>query len=303
MASPKVTIEYIIELARTAGAIIKEKVNVRTKEIASKQSDADLVTETDVAVEKLLKSRITQQYHTHKFLCEESAEKDQRLTDEPTWIIDPIDGTTNFVHTAPLTCVAIAFAEKGVVQLGVVYNPVTEDLFYACLGGGSYSQLAGSTVPIRMQTSSCTQLGNAMLATGFCVSPRHKAQQQKLKQTLADDVVEKLCKIQELSDYNFKAMLLGVREMRAIGSCALSLAYLAAGWVDVYAEIGVKEWDMAAGILMINEAGGAVGKYDGSPIDDMHSRTLIGGANAGLVKQLSQIVKGPPFESADLDNV
>eukprot|EP01071_Lankesteria_metandrocarpae_P006126 Lankesteria_metandrocarpae@DN4249_c0_g1_i2.p1 len=126
----EVDIGFIKEIAYEAGETIKDAIS-KEKKVSVKYSDADLVTETDISVEAHLRTRIASKFPNHEFLCEESAVKGQRLGNAPTWIIDPIDGTSNFVHSLPFVCVSIGYSVNKEMIHGVVYNPISDSMFYA----------------------------------------------------------------------------------------------------------------------------------------------------------------------------
>ncbi|KAK9031450.1 hypothetical protein V6N11_032828 [Hibiscus sabdariffa] len=201
-----------VDAAKKAGEVIR-KGFYQTKNVEHK-GQVDLVTETDKACEDLVFNHLKQHYPSHKFIGEETTAAcgASELTDEPTWIVDPLDGTTNFVHGFPFVCVSIGLTIGKVPTVGVVYNPIMNELFTAVLGKGAF--LNGT--PIRV--SSQNELVKSLLATE-------------------------------------------VRSLRMSGSCALNLCGIACGRLDLFYEIGYGgPWDVAAGVLIVKEAGGLV--YD-----------------------------------------
>ncbi|MGW8161645.1 MAG: inositol monophosphatase family protein, partial [Desulfobulbales bacterium] len=156
----------------------------------------------------------------------------------PVWIIDPLDGTTNFAHNFPWFAVSIAFYDKGESQVGVIYHPMQDELFCATRGGGAWLN------DRRLKVSGVDALQNALVATGFPYD------------------------IQKRPDYvlaMLKKILTHVQGVRRPGAAALDLAYLACGRLDAFWEVGLKPWDSAAGYLLVAEAGGTMSRFDGSP--------------------------------------
>jgi len=194
----------------------------------------DLVTQTDKEVEDFIINSIKQEYPNHCFLAEESYDGlSYNLTDEPTWIIDPIDGTTNFVHRYPLVCVSIGFAIKKRVVVGVVYNPVLNELYEAIVGKGSL--LNGK----RIHVSNCSQIHKSLIATNVGYD------------RTAEGIQFMLNNIRNLLECN-------VQSIRSQGTAALDLCAVACGRIDCFYEFGIHPWDIAAGMLIVQEAGGHV---------------------------------------------
>jgi len=241
---------FAVELAREAGKIIRDGFSA-PKHISFKGS-VDLVTETDQAVENLVMGRIKERFPEHTFVAEESVSAgkfEEVLTDRPTWLIDPIDGTTNFVHQFPWTCISIGYAVGKKVMVGVVFNPVLNELFIAVRGCGSYKN------GVRLATSHTENLKQCLLATGFAYDR-------------SEENVDRMM-------VRFRACVANVRDIRRAGSAALDICYVAAGVLDCYFEIGVHAWDVAAGSLMIEEAGGIVSHIDGRRDYDMCKREVL----------------------------
>ncbi|MED4601555.1 inositol monophosphatase family protein [Paenibacillus validus] len=213
----------------------------------TKYSPHDLVTEVDKGAELMIRKLIHTHFPSHAILGEEGVEPGPEASkaalaqvsdEEYLWIIDPLDGTTNFVHGFPFFSVSIALAYRGEVIVGVVYNPVHNELFVAEKGKGAY--LRGK----RMHVSSETALRDSLIATGF-PADRKVALAHNLKG------------VQAVSPY--------VRNLRVAGSAALHMAYVAAGRLSGFWEIGLNAWDMAAGALLIQESGGRVTDTLGNP--------------------------------------
>jgi len=192
----------------------------------------DLVTATDLAVERLLTARLTALLPGSTVLGEETS--GQARLDGPTWIVDPIDGTTNFVHGFPFVCTSVALYDGGEVVLGVVNAPILGQCFCAGRGLGAFCN------DVRLAVSAVSALEDSLVATGFPYTVR-----ENMDELLPD----------------MRAVLNATQGIRRPGSAALDLAFLAAGRVDAYYEIGLHPWDVAAGWLLVTEAGGRVGTY------------------------------------------
>ncbi|HLA74901.1 MAG TPA: inositol-1-monophosphatase [Gammaproteobacteria bacterium] len=222
-----------VRAARSAGNIIARAVDrVDTFNVALK-SQNDFVTEIDHQAEQEIIKVIRKAYPNHGILAEESGAQNG---DEYIWVIDPLDGTTNFLHGFPQFSVSIGIKYKGQLEQGVVYDPLRQELFTATRGGGA--QLNDR----RLRVSRAKGLEGALLGTGFPF--KHQ---------------------QHLDPYlnTFRALFPMTAGIRRAGSAALDLAYVAAGRLDGFWEIGLSEWDMAAGILIIQEAGGMVSDFSG----------------------------------------
>lgn len=229
-------LNFAIETARDAGRVLLEKFG--RIESVTKKGDINLVTEADLASEALIVERIKSHFPRHAILAEEAG--NAVVTGENgghKWIIDPLDGTTNYAHGYPCFCVTIALEHEGEVVLGVTYDPTRDELFTAEKGRGA--TLNGK--PIRV--SRTDELGNALLVTGFPYDIKHR---EKFARHLTE-------------------FLLTSRGVRRDGSAAIDLAYVACGRFDGFWEEGLNPWDVAAGKLLIEEAGGTVSYYDGSP--------------------------------------
>ena len=228
-------LNFAIETARGAGAILLEKYGRNIS--VSKKGDIDLVTEADLASEKFIIERIQTHYPQHCILAEESG-----VLGEPSewkWIIDPLDGTTNFAHAYPCFCVTIALEKDGVVVLGVTYDPTRDELFAAEKHHGA----SLNNKPIRV--SDVGQLSESLLVTGF---PYDIAKRDSLANT-------------------FETFLLESQAVRRDGSAAIDLAYVACGRFEGFWEEGLNAWDVAAGVLLVEEAGGRTSSYGGSALD------------------------------------
>lgn len=219
--------------ARSAGDIIVRYMDrVDELTVASKRAN-DFVSEVDRQAEDVIIRALRRAYPDHGILAEESG---KQSGDEYLWIIDPLDGTTNFLHGFPSFSVSIALQRKGTLEQAVVYDPLLQEMFTATRGSGAMVNNR------RLRVSQRKGLEGALLGTGFPFK-----QQQHLDAYLA----------------TFKALFPSTAGIRRQGSAALDLAYVAAGRMDGFWEIGLNPWDMAAGVLLIREAGGIAGDFEG----------------------------------------
>jgi len=233
MNHPKLK-RILLQAFKSAGTLVRQSIT-RQKTI-TKKGEIDLVTEIDCAAEKRIIKIISKAFPDHSFLCEESAATGHS---KHRWIIDPIDGTTNFAHSLPICSVSIAYEENGIVQMGGVYDPVREELFYAEKGRGAF--LNGKKIKV----SKTKKLNDALLATGFPYDRRKDP--------------DKYLRI-------FREFLMQAQEIRRLGSAALDLCYVACGRFDGYWEAKLSPWDKAAGMLILKEAGGKLSDYAGKPL-------------------------------------
>ncbi|MGO4370948.1 inositol monophosphatase family protein [Paenibacillus sp. 2TAB19] len=237
-----------INCASKAGEWIKTKLGNHAS-LDIKYSSHDLVTEVDKGSERLIKNLVLTHFPHHSFLGEEGVKPgpeasaralEDKIDAEYLWIVDPIDGTTNFVHGFPFFCVSIALAYKGEVIVGVVYDPVKDELFVAEKGKGAY--VHGK----RMSVSSEETLRGSLVATGLPADHQYAL---------------------PVNLRGITAVAPQVRNLRIAGSAALHMAYVAAGRLSGFWEIGLNSWDLAAGSLLIQESGGIVTDTNGKPYD------------------------------------
>lgn len=228
-------LNFAIETARDAGHVLLEKFGRITA--VTKKGDINLVTEADLASEELIVERIKSYYPKHSILAEEGGDV-LKIEGANTWkwIIDPLDGTTNYAHGYPCFCVTLALEHGEEIVIGVTYDPTRNELFSAEKGRGA--TLNGK--PIRV--SSTQKLSEALIVTGF---PYDFKQRENFARHLTE-------------------FMLSSRGVRRDGSAAIDMAYVACGRFDGFWEEGLNPWDVAAGKLMIEEAGGTVTYYDGS---------------------------------------
>ena len=251
-------LNFAMETAREAGQILLEKFGRNIK--ISKKGDIDLVTEADLAAEKLIVEKIKSYYPRHTILAEESGLND--VTSEFKWIIDPLDGTTNYAHGYPCFAVNIALEYQGSIIVAVTYDPTRNEMFSAEKGQGA--NLNGRKIHV----SETEKLGNALLVTGFPYNFAQKADFAK----------------------NLTNFLLNARGVRRDGSAAIDMAYIACGRFDGFWEEGLNPWDMAAGVLLIEEAGGQLSTYENTPFN-LYKPPVCGSnglIHAEMIKVLSQ---------------
>ena len=225
------TLNIAVKAARRAGSIItRASEDIGSLTINDKGYN-DFVTEVDLASEKEIIRVLKASYPDHAFLGEESGLSHQA---DSVWIIDPLDGTTNFLHGFPQYCISIALEEKGEITQAVIYDPNRNDLFTATKGQGAYLNQR------RMRVSNKSKLKESILGTGF---PFRDFQHLPVYLKIFEEVVR------------------GTSGIRRPGSAALDLAYVAAGWFDGFFEINLSKWDIAAGGLLVTEAGGIVSDF------------------------------------------
>jgi len=225
-------LEAAVEIAREAGRILCEEFE-RPRQISYK-GEVDIVTQADKRSEHAIVRRLTEYFPGHSIAAEEGtgSEKDSEFR----WHVDPLDGTTNFAHGYPCFCVSIALAQRDSVIAAVVYNPFYNELFAAARGQGA--TLNGKAIHV----SKSSALATSLLCTGFPVQNRQLSPN-----------------LQFYGDFTMRS-----HGVRRDGSAALDLAYVAAGRFDGFWEFGLKKWDTAAGVLLIEEAGGKVSDFDGA---------------------------------------
>jgi myo-inositol-1(or 4)-monophosphatase len=249
--------QVAIRAARKAGLLLKRRLGQK-RQIRYKGA-VNLVTEMDFLAERTIVSQIRQRYPDHGFLAEE---KTHLQGSSPyRWVIDPLDGTTNYAHSFPVFSVSIALQKERDVILGVVYDPTREELFVAKKGKGA--RLNGKKIHV----SSTPKLAECLLATGFPYDIRESA---------ADNFD------------HFRNFALRAHAVRRAGSAALDLCYVAAGRFDGFWEMKLGPWDMAAGTLMVSEAGGQVTDFLGNPIalDGRHVLASNGKIHREMIKIL-----------------
>ncbi|XP_058064096.1 inositol monophosphatase 1-like [Anopheles bellator] len=241
--------EHVLGLVESAGSLIASR-NSDRKRVLEKSSNIDLLTETDQQVERMLMDGISAKYPDHRFIGEEetSEGKKAELTDAPTWIIDPVDGTMNFVHSFPHSCISIALLVAQTTEIAIIFNPIVGQKFTARRGKGAF--LNGK--PIRVSEE--TRFAYALATTEFGTSREE----------------EKTAVVLE----NIGKLIRQIHGMRSLGSAALNMAMVALGGADFNYEFGIHAWDIAAGDLLVREAGGVCLDPAGGPLDLMSRRVL-----------------------------
>ena len=262
-------------VAREAGRAIREAIGKKKKATQTKTSDADLVTETDQECERIIVRTIKEEYPMHRFIGEEEVSESgvmPELTDAPTWMIDPVDGTTNFVHGFPFVCVCVGLCVRKKPVLGVVYNPVLDEFFAAREGRGAY--LNGE----RIRVSETGELRAAVFATEIGT----KRDAGTIDATYG----------------RVSALTMRARSVRMTGSCACNMTGVACGRLDGFYELGFGgPWDVAAAACVLAEAGGKILDPSGLPFDIMSRRVLA--TNAKLDGEMAAILSKVPLGPSD----
>jgi len=256
-----------IKAARAAGGIINRASLDLDRVAVSTKSHNDFVTEVDLAAENAVIDVLLGAYPGHGILAEESGRTRGAKDSEHVWIIDPLDGTTNFIHGFPVYAVSIALAVRGVVQQAVVYDPSRNDLFYASKGRGAFLN------DKRLRVSRRTRLLESLIGTGF---PFRKGDNFKRYMKMFEEVMQHCA------------------GLRRPGAASLDLCYVAAGWYDGFFETGLSPWDIAAGSLLVTEAGGLIGNFTGEA-DFLFQREIVAG-NPKVYGQLVSILS--PYSQA-----
>lgn len=253
-------IDLAIRAARDAGQYLKENVGRARAVETKKGEERNLVSEIDKGAEARIISLIKSRYPDHDVLAEESGGAESSGTYR--WIIDPLDGTTNFLHGVPIFCVSIGIEFNGQIVAGVVYDPNLDEMFTAELGSGTF--LNGK----RIQVSSTDEILRSLLVTGFpydiARNPHHAVE-------------------------HFGNFLMAARGIRRLGSAALDLSYVAAGRFDGFWEVHLQPWDMAAGKLLVEEAGGRTTDFSGSPAR-IHGKQIIA-SNGHLHNAMLEVIR------------
>ncbi len=248
-----------IEIAKEAGRFLKINLG-KVKNIQTKKEEINLVTEIDKESEKKIVEFIKSKFPHHSILAEESGEA--KSDSGYKWIIDPLDGTTNYTHSFPVFCVSIALEYKGEVILGVIYDPNFDELFWAEKGKGAF--LNGKKISV----SKTDKLIKSMLATGFPYNVRENP----------DNCIE-----------HFVNFLMEAQAIRRLGSAALDLAYVACGRLDGFWEVNLNPWDVAAGKIILEEAGGKITDFYGNEFS-IYTKGVV--ASNGLIhNQMLEVIK------------
>ena len=246
-------LEPAVEIAREAGALVsryfERHIGYQTK------GEFDLVTEADRASEKLIVDRLRSHFPSHNIVAEEGG--GHQSASEYRWYVDPLDGTTNFAHSFPYFNVTLALEREGEIVVGVVFDPTRNELFTAERGAGSYLNNR------RIHVSSVGQLSGSLGATGFPSRKRHH----------------------NVNIHFYYQLAMASHGVRRTGSAAIDLSYVACARLDLYWEFGLKPWDLAAGTLLVEEAGGRVSDMHGAKHSATDSETVLAD-NAALHEQV-----------------
>ncbi len=239
------------QAARQAGDYLREHLgSVRAQDVTYK-GDIDIVTPYDLEAQRLVVQSIKAAFPDHSFLTEERQEKTGASSSASRWIIDPLDGTTNYARGFPYFCVSLALEVSGQVELGVVYAPMLDELFYATRGGGAFMN------GLPMQASTTPRLKEAVVSTGFPYDNGATLQ----------ECLRLLARITPIA-----------RTSRCLGAAALDICYVACGRLDAYWDIEMSPWDIAAGGLIVSEAHGRVTGVKGQPFDHLGHSILASNA-------------------------
>jgi len=242
-------LNFAIQVAKDAGRLLRDRVGTRIN--VDHKGSINIVTDVDLASEKLIREAISTYYPRHQVLAEEGGLSESES--EYRWIVDPLDGTTNYAHGYPVFCVSIALECKGAIVLGVVYDPMRDELFTAEQGGGA----ALNNRPIRV--SKTAELMQGLLSTGFPY----------------DIKTSKLTNLDHWANFAMNAQAL-----RRDGAAALDLCYVACGRFDGFWELNLSPWDTAAGALIVSEAGGRLTDFSGGAFSNYKPEIV---ASNGLV--------------------
>ncbi|MDQ0190894.1 inositol monophosphatase [Alicyclobacillus cycloheptanicus] len=289
-ADLQVVLATAMQAAAAAGAYFRARIDEQ-KDVKIKTTLADVVTEVDPACERMIRDIITAAFPNHSILGEEttapgteaSAAAVAEVADHPSlWIIDPLDGTTNFVAAIPLSVVSIGYAEHGALRVGVVYDPYRDELFYAIAGLGAYVTNAadakawgqrvstGASLSMpgrRLQVTETDALHRSIVATGFPARGEVRARMTE-------------------AGWQLSGM---VKNLRALGAAALHLAYVAAGRIDAFYECDLNAWDLAGGVCLVLEAGGTVAELGGGPYT-LQVRDIVASGHPALTREIQSLV-------------
>ncbi len=254
------------EIAREAGALLMEYFRQRVQ--IEYKGDVDLVTVADRKSEALILERIRARWPSHDVLAEEGGRVDHGS--DYRWYVDPLDGTTNFAHGFPVFCVSLALEHKGQRVAGVLYDPTRDELFAAERGGGAYLNQQ------RIHVSTTANLAECLVATGFPSHKRHK----------------------NPNIFFYHQITLRTHGVRRAGSAALDLACVACGRFDGFWEFNLNPWDTAAGVLIVEEAGGRVTNLRGGPfqIDSRETLASNGLVHAAMLEEFDKLYSGRDLE-------
>ena len=251
-------------VSEVGGYIRAQRLRFKPSDLEQK-SDNSLVSFVDKEAEQRLIEGLSKLLPESRFLSEET--RSSTRLDQPgwLWVVDPLDGTTNFIHQLPAYCVSVALLENGRSILGIIYDVPHQNCYWALRGEGSFLNKE------QIFVSRTSSIENSLLGVGF----------------FAEDSVSAHLYVEALSKLSMRT-----RGWRRLGSAALQMAFVAAGYLDAYIDVGLKAWDVAAGLLLIEEAGGRLSSFSGSPIDINSVELLVAGeAHASFLKFMQSIVE------------
>lgn len=269
--------DVAVKVAREAGAVIRKAADCEIR-VCTKSSTVDLVTKTDERVEKIIFTALKKEFGegTHCFIGEESVSKGEAciLTDKPTWIIDPVDGTTNFVHGFPFVAVSIAFAVNRELEFGVIYSCFEDKMYKARKGMGAFCDDEKITV------SDVEDIKKSIIISehGTDRSPE---------------------KVEKIFSTMRKILCIPVHGLRGSGTAATNMCLVACGAVEAFFEIGIHCWDIAAGAVIVKEAGGVLLDVNGGPFDLM-SRRMVSANNKKIAERIIKEIEIFPAERDDV---
>ncbi|XP_034427672.1 inositol monophosphatase 1-like [Hippoglossus hippoglossus] len=268
--------EFAVQVARKAGAEIRKAGDSEIR-VMTKSCTVDLVTKTDERVEKIIIGSLKEEFGegTHCFIGEESVAKGEPcvLTDKPTWIIDPVDGTTNFVHGFPFVAVSIAFAVNKELEFGVVYSCLEDKMYKARNGKGAFCN------DELIQVSDVKDIKKSIIISEHGYDRRPES-------------------VTKIFSTMRKILCIPVHGLRGSGTAATNMCLVASGAVEAFFEIGIHCWDIAAGAVIVKEAGGVLLDVDGGPFDLM-SRRMVSGNNDIIAKRIIQEIETFPVVRDD----
>ncbi|MBD2137371.1 inositol monophosphatase [Anabaena sp. FACHB-1237] len=268
MVNLQIFLDIATEAALAAGVVLQDYLGKLEDAVTEKGRPGDLVTAADKASEQVILDVLSRHFPDHSILAEESGQLGNQ-ENEYLWAIDPLDGTTNYAHQYPCFAVSIGLLINGVPQVGVIYDPFHDELFQAAAGLGATRNRRA------IQVSQTNELSKSLLVTGFAYDRRETS----------DNNYAEFCHLTHLTQ--------GVRRG---GAAALDLAYVSCGRVDGYWERGISPWDVIAGIILVEEAGGKVTAYNGEPVNIASGRILA--TNGHLHDRLSEtLLQVPPLSS------
>jgi myo-inositol-1(or 4)-monophosphatase len=264
-------LEVAVAAARAGAA---ELMLRRESRVVSEKAPKDLVTDADLASQKAVRAVLESSFPGYAFVGEEEGENDPPnsvLAGEdsapPCWVVDPLDGTVNFVHGLQNFAVSIGLYAKGKMRLGVILDPVYEELFTAVDGGGAFCNGR------KMKTGTCDRISHALIACSFPAGISRESAEI----------------------HRFVDVLEHCQSLRRLGSCAMNMCYVADGRLDAYWANCIKPWDCAAGTVIVRESGATITQYDGKPFDDWDPKFCVAGT-ANLQSQMTSILGRHPSD-------